>query len=107
MGGGIAFYINAQLPSRTTKIENPSEIEILAIERSIHKNKILVAGIREPPYPHVTDFTSNLEAIKSKLSGKYGKLILMGDFNMTTSNLPLSQFGYVCTFFFKYRANLF
>ena len=44
-GGGIAFYINDQLPSRAIKIENPSGIEILTIEITICKNKILVAGI--------------------------------------------------------------
>ena len=43
-GGGIAFYINHQLPSRPIKIENPSGIEILTIEITIRKNKILVAG---------------------------------------------------------------
>ena len=36
-GGGIAFYINDQLPSRTTKIENPSGIEILTIEITMQK----------------------------------------------------------------------
>ena len=43
-GGGIAFDINDQLPSRTIKIENSSDIEILTIKITICKNKILVAG---------------------------------------------------------------
>ena len=37
-----------------------------------------------------TDLTTNLEAIISKLSNKYEKLILMGDFNMTITNQILS-----------------
>ena len=49
MGGGTAFYINDQLLSRTIKIENPLDIEILTIEITIHKNKILVAEIYKPP----------------------------------------------------------
>ena len=49
-GGGIAFYITDQLPSRTIKIENPSDIEILTIEITIRKDKILVAGIYTQPY---------------------------------------------------------
>ena len=48
-GGGIAFYVNDQLPSRTIKIENPSDTEILTIEVTIRKNKFLVAGIYKPP----------------------------------------------------------
>ena len=40
-GGRIAFYVNDKLPSRTRKIEYPSEIEILTIEITIRKNKIL------------------------------------------------------------------
>ena len=43
-GVGIAFYTYHQLPSRTIKIENPSDFEILTIEITIRKNRILVAG---------------------------------------------------------------
>ena len=91
-GGGIAFYINDQLPSPTIKIENPSDIEILTIEIAIRKNKILVVGIYKPPNLSETDFTTNLETIISKLSNSYEKLVLMRDFNMTTSSPNLSQF---------------
>ena len=63
-GGGIAFYINDQLPSRTIKIENPSDIEILTIEIIIRKNKILVAGICKPPNLSETDFTTSLKIYK-------------------------------------------
>ena len=89
-GGSIAFYITDQLPSRTIKIENPSDIKIPTTEMTIHKNKILVAGIYKPPNHSETDLTTNLETIISKLPNKYEKLILI-DFNMTTSNLFLSQ----------------
>ena len=78
--------------SRTIKIEKPSDIEILTIEITLHKSKILAAGIYKPPNLSETDFTTNNETIISKLSNKYEKLILMGDFNMTTSNPILSQF---------------
>ena len=88
----MAFYITDQLPRRIIKIENPSGIEILTIEITIRKNKILVAVIYKPPNLGETDFTTNLETIISKLSNNYKKLILMGDFNMTTSNPILSQF---------------
>ena len=88
--GGIAFYITDQLPSWTIKIQNPSYIEILTIEITIHKNKILVAGIYKPPNFSETDFHTNLETIISKPSNKYEKLILMGYFNITTSNPILS-----------------
>ena len=36
LGSGIVFYTNNQLPGRTMKIENPSGIEIMTIERTIH-----------------------------------------------------------------------
>ena len=74
------------MTSKTIKIENPSDPEILTIEITIHKNKIIIAGIYKIPKPSETDFTSNLETIISKLLNKYEKLILMGDFNMTISN---------------------
>ena len=73
-------------------MDNLSDIEILTIEITIRKSKILVAGIYKLPNLSETDFTTSLEIIISKLSNSYEKLILMGDFNMTTSNPILSQF---------------
>ena len=55
---GIAFYITDQLPSLTMKTENPSDIEILTVEITIRKNKILVAGIYKPSKLSETDFTT-------------------------------------------------
>ena len=43
--GGIAFDITDQLPSRIVKIENLPGTEILTIEITIRKSKILVPGI--------------------------------------------------------------
>ena len=80
------------MPSRTIKIENPSDTEILTIEITIRKNKILVSGIYKPPNLSETDFTNSLEIMITKLSNSYEKLILMRDFNMTTSNPIRSQF---------------
>ena len=87
--GGIAFYITE---SRAIKIENLSDIEILDIEITIRKNIVLVGGIYKSPNLSETDFTANLETIISKLSNKSEKLILKGDFNVTTCNPILSQF---------------
>ena len=89
---GFAFYINDQLPSRTIKFENPSDIEIMTIEITISKNKILVAGIYKPPNLSETDLTTSLDTVISKLSNSSEKLTLMGDFNITTSNPVLSHF---------------
>ena len=91
-GSGMAFYATDQFPRWTVKIEYPSDIEILTIEITISKIKILVAGIHKPSSLSETDFTTNLETITSELSNKYEKLILMGAFNITTSNTVLSQF---------------
>ena len=66
--------------------------EILTIEITIRKNKILAAGIYKPPNLSETNFTISFETIVSKLSNSYEKLILMGDLNMTTSNPILSKF---------------
>ena len=64
---------NDQLPSRSIKIENPSGIEILIIEITIRKNKILVSGIYKPPDFSETDFTASLETIIGKLPNRYQK----------------------------------
>ena len=61
------------------------------MEITKRKNKILVTGIYKSPNLSETDFTTNFETIISKPSNKYEKLILMGDFNMTTSDPILCQ----------------
>ena len=81
--GGIAFYINGLLPSRIIKIQNISYIKILTIEITI----------RKPPNLTETDFTASFKTFVSKLSSKYEKLILIEDFNMTTSNEALQRFS--------------
>ena len=43
-------------------------------------------------YTNHSTLVNTLKIIISKLSSKFEKLILMGDFNMTTSNPILSQF---------------
>ena len=84
LGVELIFILLINCQDRS-KIENPSDIEILTIEMTIRKNKILVAGIYKPPNLSETHFTTNPETIISKLSNKYEKLILMVDFNMTTT----------------------
>ena len=84
MGLELIFILLINCQDRY-KIENPSDIEILTIEMTIRKNKILVAGIYKPLNLSETHFTTNPETITSKLSNKYEKLILMVDFNMTTT----------------------
>ena len=59
-GGRIAFYITDRLTSKIVKIENLSDTEILTIEITIQKNKIIAAGLYKQPNLSETDFTSNL-----------------------------------------------
>ena len=86
------------MPSSIIKFENSSDIEILTIETTIRKNKILVPEIYKPPNLSKTDFTANLGTIISNLTNKREKLILMGDFNMATINSVLSKFLDTFTF---------
>ena len=88
------------LPCWIIKVENLRDIEILIKEIAIRIN----AGIYKAPNLSEIDFTISHETIVSKLSNKYEKLILMGDFNITTSN---QFFGYFCFFTVKDRCNLF
>ena len=84
------------MPKWTIRIEKPSDTEILTIEITIHKNKIFAAELYKPSNLSETEFSTNLETIISKLLNNYEKLILMGNFDMTTSNPILSQFLGTC-----------
>ena len=72
-GRGTTFYITDQLPSWTVKNENIPDIEILTIEITIHKNKILAAEIYNPSNLNETNFTTSLETIRSKLLSIYDR----------------------------------
>ena len=50
------FVLMLNHQRRTIKIENPSDIEILTIDITIRKNKILVAGMRKSPNHSETVF---------------------------------------------------
>ena len=99
MGLELIFILLINCQDRY-KIENPSDIEILTIEMTIRKNKILVAGIYKPPNLSETHFTTNPETIISKLSNKYEKLILMVDFNMTTTAWKMPKHGVISAPYF-------
>ena len=62
---------------QATKVENPSDIEILTIEITINKDKVLVAGIYKPPNLSETDSTTSLGTALIKLSNEHAKLILV------------------------------
>ena len=66
-GSGTDFFITDQFPRWTVKIEYPSDIEILTIEITISKIKILVAGTHKPSSLSETDFTTNTKNIISEL----------------------------------------
>ena len=62
------------------------------MEIIVSKNKILLQEDINHLTLNETKFTTTLESIISKLSNKYEKLILMGDFDMIVSCPILSQF---------------
>ena len=88
--------------------KNPSCIDVLLInfKPSFMKTNVFKTVISDHSQ-NETHFTTSLETIIKKLSNKYKKLILTGDFNMNTSNPILSQFLDTCTFSIKYRSSLF
>ena len=60
--------------------------EYKSIELMLKNKKWLLIGLYNPPSTNDKSFISNLNITLSKTTETYNRTILMGDFNMTTTN---------------------
>ena len=76
-------YINQDLPVKiVTSYKFPTNLEVLPIEITIGKRKILLLGLYRQPSYSENDFLFHLENALSRYTTTYENIILIGDFNM-------------------------
>ena len=91
-GGGILFYVNENMPCRElTAAQIDSNFEIIFLEITMRTRKWLIIGFCKPPNQK-EDFFKNLAVVLNNYFSKYEHIILLGDFNLTTSNKYLADF---------------
>ena len=89
-GGGLILYINKNIPCKPLN-DHPtfSNLELIAIEIYQNKRRWLFIGLYKPPSQSDNEFTNRLSLIIDYYLPKYGNLILIGDFNLSTENQHL------------------
>ena len=76
-------YINQDLPVKiVTSYKFPTNLEVLPIEITIGKRKILLLGLYRQPSYSENDFLFHLENALSRYTTTYENITLIGDFNM-------------------------
>ena len=86
------FYVNENLPCKkglTTKIDNLTET--IFLEVNLQSFKWLFLGCYKPPSQNEEFYISNLSKTINEFPAKYDKILLMGDFNLTTENKHLEE----------------
>ena len=63
-----------------------SNFEIIYLEITIRTRKWLIIGLYKPPNQNEEYFLKNLRVVLNNYLSKYEHIILLGDFNLTTSN---------------------
>ena len=89
-GGGLLFYVNENIPfGELTTEQTDTNFEIIFLEMTL---KWLVIGLYKPPNQKEEYFLKNLGVVLNNYLSKYEHIILLRDFNLTTSNKYLADF---------------
>ena len=92
-GGGLLFYVNENIPCRElTTQQIDTNFEIIFLEITPRTRKWLVIGLYKPPNQKEEYFFKNLGIVLNNYLSEYEHIILLGDFNLTTSNKYLADF---------------
>ena len=92
-GGDLLFYVNESIPCRKLTTEQiDTNFEIIFLEITLRTRKWLVIGLYKPPNQKEEYCLKNLGVVLNNYLSKYEHIILLGDFNLTTSNKYLADF---------------
>ena len=92
-GGGLVIYVREDIPSNLLKPQTlPENIEAIFIELNLKNNKWLLIGGYNPNKNSISYFLNRIShEIDTKLH-KYENLLLLGDFNVVSSDHALNEF---------------
>ena len=91
--GGLLVYVNEQIISRELKnLSLPKDIQAIPIELNFRKSKWLLLPLYRPPDQDKAYFVEQLQRIPDFHNKSSQQLLVIGDFNMITSNPILSSY---------------
>lgn len=78
---GSMIYIGNDIPACRRKQYEPTGSEILCVELSLKKTKVLISSCYRPQHRDITDFCGDIQSILDAAATKYQSLIFIGDMN--------------------------
>ena len=91
--GGLLVYIKTDIPSKLlTGFNQPKDLQALTFEISLHNKKWLLVSIYNPNKILGKSFLNNLSDLLDFYSRRYDHCVILGDFNMQTSEMLLLDF---------------
>ena len=85
--------MNENIPfGELTTEQTDTNFEIIFLEMTLRTRKWLVIGLYKPPNQKEEYIFKNLGVVLNNYLSKYEHIILLGDFNLTTSNKYLADF---------------
>ena len=90
-GEGLLFYVNENITCRElTVVQIDSVFEIIFL--ILRTWEWLIIGLYKPPNQKEEFFIKSLGVVVKTFLSKYEHIILLGDFNLTTSSKYLADF---------------
>ena len=86
------MFIKEDIPQKESSFNLPSDIEIVIIELNINKIKWLVCGCFHSPSQSDEYFFYHLGNVLDNFSKKYGRFVLLSNFNVQENENMLSEF---------------
>ena len=96
-GGGLILYINENIPCKPLQehVHLPN-FEVIAIEFYQNIQKWLLLGLYKLQNQKTSDFIQNLNSILDLFLKNYDNVTLIGDFNLSSDDVPLESFLQAC-----------
>ena len=92
-GSGLILFINENVPGKPLQEHiHLSNFEVIAIEFYQNNQKWLLLGLYKPPNQKTSDFIPNLSLILDLFLKNYDNVTLIGDFNLSSDDIPLKSF---------------
>ncbi len=81
-GGGVALYVLEQLKSRKLKLQTvPPSLEIIAVEITFLKHKLIVASVYNPKKDSAPEFIDGLSNFLAEVQADPSNVMVLGDTN--------------------------
>ena len=92
-GGGILLFLKEEIEGKTINKSLSKDFKVFSVELNLHKKKILLCCSYNP---HNSNIIANYLDILGKTSdiqmSKYHNFLVVGDFNLETSETVMSNF---------------